>query len=81
MLLRATTPTPAIAAPPARSRPPARYFFFLLPVAFATPARVATDLPASFAAVPADLAAFATPLAAPLAALLASVAALAAALP
>jgi hypothetical protein len=56
-------------------------YFFFLPVAFATPARLATDLPACFAAVPAALAALATPLAAPLAADLASLAALAAALP
>jgi hypothetical protein len=52
-----------------------------LPEDFAAPARVLTDLPASFAAVPAALAAFFSPLAAPLAAAFASPAALAADLP
>jgi hypothetical protein len=56
-------------------------YLFFLPLAFATPARVATDLPACLAAVPAAFAAPAAPLAAPFAALLASLAADAAVLP
>ena len=51
------------------------YFFFLRPPVFATPARVATDLPACFAAVPAALAAPVAPLTTPLAADFASLAA------
>src|SRR4051812_48100803 len=64
----------------AARRPVARYFF-LRPSAFTTPARVAADLPACFAAEPADFAAVARPLAAPLAADFASPAAPVAALP
>jgi hypothetical protein len=67
---------------PATSRVEGFPCYLFLPLAFfVTPARVATDFPACFAAVPADFAALPAVFAAPLAALLASLAAPAAALP